>query len=68
MAGNALPQTEMFESADLSRLAAALCRLGHHEGAWQLYARVQRALPGASGTQDLRGAMLASSERLGDLK
>ena len=30
--------------------------MDHFEGAWQLYARVQRCAVGASGLQELRGA------------
>ncbi|CAE8632060.1 unnamed protein product [Polarella glacialis] len=63
----ALPRVVEFDPPDLARLASALCRLGDVEGAWQLYARAQRALPGASGSQDLRGAMLGASERCNNL-
>ena len=39
--------------------------MDHFEGAWQLYARVQRCAVGASGLQELRGATRRG--RVGDV-
>eukprot|EP00435_Cladocopium_sp_Y103_P014475 s2935_g3.t1 len=55
VASASLPQVDMFDPSDLAKVASALCRLDHFEGAWQLYARVQRCAPGVAGLQDLRG-------------
>lgn len=65
VAAAALPHVETFDPTDLARLAAALCRLGAAEEAWQLYSRAQRSMPGSAGVKDLRGTLLGASERDG---
>lgn len=53
VASASLPQVEMFEPSDLAKVASALCRLDHFEGAWQLYVwRGCNAVP--QGSQDSR--------------